>query len=182
MLDLNSDWITAISHRIDAALQAQAKAARLALPELNAKQSEALLTSAPTETPPPQEWIRSTVKNCGGSPLLLIEALRRGLADDFSAATEALGSLSEKISDSCRQRWLALSEGAQALLIFLLSRGISVDLPQCRKIWPRNPEEFESACRELEQKGLLRRNPDHPQRRDFAQSSLRRGYLELFPR
>ncbi|MCE9624580.1 MAG: serine/threonine protein kinase, partial [Deltaproteobacteria bacterium] len=181
LMDLNSDFEFPILHRLRSALESQPKASLLLLPELDANQSEALLKSAPTEIPPPSEWIRHAVKNCGGSPMLLTEALRRGVAEHFSETPELLGHPSERIAESCRRRWEALSPEAAQLLILFLARGNSADLAKCREIWPLAPKTFDTSLLELEQKGLLRRDPEHPQRRDFAQNSLRPTYLELFP-
>ncbi len=173
LLDLNSDFASPDLDRLREALAAQPRAAALRLRELDAAQSEALLRSAPLEPPPPEAWIRAAAQASGGIPLLLVEALRRGLADGFSPEQAGSEALPEKLADSCRRRWQGLSPAAQRWMTLLLGRGDEAELAELRELWTSEAGDFEAALFELENQGWLRQDAQHPQRRALAQASLR---------
>ncbi len=177
LLDGNRDYRSPEMDPLRATLDALPRAATRELPELSPAQSEALLRSAPLEVPLSDDWIRQAVQASGGIPLLLIEALRRGLASDFAAEPEGPEALPERLAESCRRRWRDLSAGAQRWLTLLLARGDSAELGELRELWPREAGDFEAVLFALENQGWLRGETERPQRRALAQPSLRATLL-----
>lgn len=182
LLDCNDDWPSEVLDQVLKAIESHPKGATHQLPPLDNNQSLSLLRSAPLENEAPEAWLESAVKTCGGNPLLLIEALRIGSSEGFRKGPEQFGSLPEKMLASCRQRWNSLSEGARHFLTLAFARGSSVDLAELRELWSQESSDFESALWELESQGLLKRSSEAPQKREAAQPSLRKTWLEIFPK
>ena len=160
-------------------LESSAAGRSLDLPELSEAQARSLLASAPLEKPPAEAWTRGWLEQSGGRPLLLMEGLRRGLAEDFAAAAVTAASAPERLREAARRQIEGLSTPAKRLFALFLSRGRALDLAQIAALEPE--ENWERDLAELDRSSLLRLGPGTSSSRRLAQPSLRDFHLSALP-
>ncbi|HKX11993.1 MAG TPA: tetratricopeptide repeat protein, partial [bacterium] len=173
--DINSDFETPELRQWRRHFENLTRSQSLELPELSEGQARNLLESAPLEKKPGEEWIRAWLEQSGGRPLLLMEGLRRGAAEDFALEANLSGSAPERLGESARRRIESLSLPARKLFAAFLTRGKALDLAQIAAL--QAEDDWEPALAELDRHALLRLGPQGQASRRLAQPSLRSLYL-----
>lgn len=155
-------------------LQASAETLTITCGDLSAEEAKELLAKAAADDPLPEKEIASLVRQAGGRPLLLLEALRQKRLNPDKPIR-----VPKSLREATAARVKGLGEEAKRLLAFLSAGNRSVTFEDIARAWgdPPNAETIHDAAIALKSQGFAESDASgirlaHLGLRDVFQESL----------
>ncbi|MFO1464118.1 MAG: sigma 54-interacting transcriptional regulator [bacterium] len=149
------------------------------LKELSSEAARELIGQACANEPLPETWVEKILAQCGGSPLLLLEAARQAMVFRQKKASLEGWEIPKSFRGAAQAQFQKQSPEARRLLA-LAATASDFERSLLRSAWKPEQGDLPAALQELRRAGIFSERP-FPNRIEFLHPSLRREYLEILP-